>query len=276
MLKTRVITAVIGVIIVAIAIALGGLLFNALVGLLVLLGWREYGNMLKNKGFELPMRLGYITVLITTVAFAMGAYWYALIAFMCMVGLTVICYIFELGLEGFSLESLYATIFGEVYILGGFFTFMALRNDTFYTFLSIDLNVTAPAMFVIWLVLVCTWASDTFAYFAGCAFGKHKIVPKISPNKTLEGFIGGFIGCILTGFVFAYFVGLPKLDGAAIGLLTGIVAPLGDLFESKIKRVCGVKDSGLLLPGHGGVLDRFDSLLFAAPVTFIYLVLEAL
>lgn len=276
MLKTRVITAAIGVIIVAIAIAFGGLLFNALIGLLILLGWREYGNMLKSKGLEIPMRLGYITVLVVTVAFAIDAYWYALIAFMYMAVLTAICYTFELGLKEFSLESLCATLFGEVYILGGFFAFMALRNDSMYTFLSIDLHAAAPAMLVIWLVLVCTWASDTFAYFAGCAFGKRKVVPKISPNKTLEGFIGGFIGCVLTGFVFAYLVGLPELDGAAIGLLTGIVAPLGDLFESKIKRVCGVKDSGLLLPGHGGVLDRFDSLLFAAPVTFIYLVLEAL
>ncbi len=112
-----------------------------------------------------------------------------------------------------------------------------------------------------------------FAYFSGRAFGKRKIVPSISPNKTLEGFIGGFIGCILTGAVFSYIVGIPWWMGIHVGMISGILAPLGDLFESKIKRLCNVKDSGTLLPGHGGVLDRFDSLLFAAPITLVYILL---
>ena len=114
-----------------------------------------------------------------------------------------------------------------------------------------------------------TWASDTFAYFAGRAFGKRKIVPSISPNKTLEGFIGGFIGCVVTGIVYAVISHIPVYIGAYVGIICGVLAPLGDLFESKLKRLCNVKDSGTLLPGHGGVLDRFDSLMFTAPVTLL-------
>ena len=91
------------------------------------------------------------------------------------------------------------------------------------------------------------------------------------PNKSLEGYVGGFIGCLLTGIIYAVIVGIPFFLGLGAGLLTGIAAPLGDLFESKLKRACGVKDSGVLLPGHGGVLDRFDSLLFSAPMVLVYL-----
>ena len=109
----------------------------------------------------------------------------------------------------------------------------------------------------------------TFAYFAGRAFGKRKIVPSISPNKTLEGFIGGFIGCVITGIVYAVISHIPVYIGAYVGIICGVLAPLGDLFESKLKRLCNVKDSGTLLPGHGGVLDRFDSLMFTAPVTLL-------
>ncbi|WP_369680427.1 phosphatidate cytidylyltransferase [Veillonella dispar] len=146
-------------------------------------------------------------------------------------------------------------------------------REKIYMSLSMPFELYNWGTITLWLVLFTTWASDTFAYFAGRAFGKRKIVPSISPNKTLEGFIGGFIGCIITGAVFSYIVGIPWWMGIHVGMISGILAPLGDLFESKIKRLCNVKDSGTLLPGHGGVLDRFDSLLFAAPITLIYILL---
>ena len=100
-------------------------------------------------------------------------------------------------------------------------------------------------------------------------------MPHISPNKTAEGYLGGFVGCILTGWIFACLFGLPYQIGLTFGVLAGILAPLGDLFESKLKRTCGVKDSGTLLPGHGGVLDRFDSLLLTGPAIIFYLFLIA-
>src|SRR5205823_11408678 len=117
------------------------------------------------------------------------------------------------------------------------------------------------------LALAVTWLNDTGAYFAGRAFGKHKLYPRISPSKTWEGFAGGALGSIAGALVVQHFW-LPRLEpwGAAlIGAGAAVLGPLGDLSESMLKRAFGAKDSGRLLPGHGGLLDRIDALLFNAP-----------
>lgn len=177
------------------------------------------------------------------------------------------------GESKYSMSSVSFSVFGLLYIGMGMTSLLLIRHDSIYMDLSMPFELYNWGTITLWLLLFTTWASDTFAYFSGRAFGKRKIVPSISPNKTLEGFIGGFIGCILTGAVFSYIVGIPWWMGIHVGMISGILAPLGDLFESKIKRLCNVKDSGTLLPGHGGVLDRFDSLLFAAPITLVYILL---
>jgi phosphatidate cytidylyltransferase len=121
------------------------------------------------------------------------------------------------------------------------------------------------------LVLVTIWMMDTAAYFAGRLWGKHKITPAISPGKSLEGYIAGLIAAILSVAVFSHFL-LPEwgLPAAVIaGTLLGLMGTLGDLFESILKRGAGVKDSSGLIPGHGGMLDRIDSLLFALPVYYL-------
>jgi phosphatidate cytidylyltransferase len=132
-----------------------------------------------------------------------------------------------------------------------------------------------PGALVLLFPLLMTWASDTFAYFGGRAFGRRKLIPAVSPAKTVEGAVSGVIGTVIVAAVYAHFVlgselGLPfgALSGAAIGLVVSPVAQAGDLAESLLKREAGVKDSGALLPGHGGVLDRFDSLFFTIPVTY--------
>jgi phosphatidate cytidylyltransferase len=127
-----------------------------------------------------------------------------------------------------------------------------------------------------WIMLciaVCVWSTDTFAYFAGKAIGKHKLAPKLSPGKTIEGFVGGFIGAMAAGALFAHWIGLTWTNGIVIGAISGLIGPLGDLFESGLKRELGLKDFGTIMPGHGGVLDRFDSLMFVAPVAYLYLAL---
>ena len=177
------------------------------------------------------------------------------------------------GENKYSLASVSFSVFGLLYVGIGMISLLMIRHDSIYMSLSMPFELHNWGTITLWLLLFTTWASDTFAYFAGRAFGKRKIVPSISPNKTLEGFIGGFIGCIITGAVFSYIVGIPWWMGIHVGMISGILAPLGDLFESKIKRLCNVKDSGTLLPGHGGVLDRFDSLLFTAPITLVYILL---
>ncbi len=127
-----------------------------------------------------------------------------------------------------------------------------------------------------WVIsaLVITWANDTCAYFAGRLLGRHKLHPAVSPNKTWEGFAGGVVGSIGGMFV-ARWVAFPALtptDCWALGLLGAVLGPLGDLCESLLKRTYGVKDSGTLIPGHGGLLDRVDALLFNAPAVYLYVV----
>jgi phosphatidate cytidylyltransferase len=125
-----------------------------------------------------------------------------------------------------------------------------------------------------WLMLfvaVCVWSTDTFAYFVGRWCGRHKLAPQLSPGKTIEGSIGGFLGAVLIGAAFGRWIHLPLMHGIAVGALAGIMGQVGDLFESALKRELGIKDFGRVLPGHGGALDRFDSLLFVAPLAYLYL-----
>ncbi len=124
------------------------------------------------------------------------------------------------------------------------------------------------------LVLIATWSNDTFAYFAGKTFGKHKLAPKISPGKTWEGFFGGALGSICMPLILSNFL-IPLSTAQILGVAVPciVLAPAGDLIESWIKRRHGVKDSGSLLPGHGGVLDRIDALLLTGPWALIYFIL---
>ncbi|WP_292011163.1 phosphatidate cytidylyltransferase [Chryseobacterium sp.] len=126
----------------------------------------------------------------------------------------------------------------------------------------------------VFFLFILIWSSDTFAYLTGKFFGKHKMAPKISPKKTWEGYIGGVIlTLILSYFIEEY---NPDLRGnwMVVGFLVAAFAPLGDLVESQLKRNFGVKDSGNIIPGHGGVLDRLDSFLICAPVVYLYFILE--
>ena len=122
-------------------------------------------------------------------------------------------------------------------------------------------------------VMGSIWLNDTFAYLVGSRFGKRKLAPRISPNKSWEGFWGGIGGCMLIWVVLAllHVRGIGLLFALPVGALVGAMAVFGDLFESRIKRGFGVKDSGNLLPGHGGMLDRSDALLFGCMIAFLFL-----
>ncbi len=123
-----------------------------------------------------------------------------------------------------------------------------------------------------WLLFVLAISTDIFAYLVGKTFGKHKLLEAVSPKKTIEGAIGGVIGCVLSSFAFAYFF-LPKIsyiDMFLLAFIGSIASQVGDLTASKIKRYCGIKDFGDIIPGHGGALDRLDSILFTAMIVFIY------
>jgi phosphatidate cytidylyltransferase len=126
-----------------------------------------------------------------------------------------------------------------------------------------------------WLIVaLCTaFFADTVAYFFGRAFGKHKLYPAVSPKKTIEGSVGGVIGSVLATLGVGTFWTLPELDvvhAIVLGVLASFCGQAGDLVESMVKRTFGVKDSGAILPGHGGMLDRIDALLFVAPVVYYF------
>jgi phosphatidate cytidylyltransferase len=141
---------------------------------------------------------------------------------------------------------------------------------------SIDSNIIAGKEpdFLISL-LIAIWLCDTMAFFVGKSIGKYKLFPSVSPKKTWEGAIGGFFGAV-GGFVlctqFPFLLNdFPISQAVIIGIIIGIAGQIGDLAESKLKRDAGVKDSSSILPGHGGILDRFDSIMFVLPIIFIYL-----
>jgi phosphatidate cytidylyltransferase len=158
-----------------------------------------------------------------------------------------------------------ANTFGPLYVGGALGAIILLRRD------GDDLGPHAGAGFVV-LALCLAWASDTGAYFAGRFLGKHKLYEAVSPKKTVEGALGGLAASLLSAVV-AHFWFLPSLplgEGAVLALVAGALGQAGDLGESLIKRSFGVKDSGGIVPGHGGMLDRIDALLITGSMTYLY------
>lgn len=144
-------------------------------------------------------------------------------------------------------------------------TMLLLRNS----------GTDSQGFFLLLMVILMVWGNDIFAYFGGKMFGKHQLAPKISPKKTWEGFISGFLGSTIGYFLAIWLTpGGKELDLSliwALIILVSVFGPIGDLAESRIKRKANLKDSGSLLPGHGGVLDRFDAMMLSAPVAWVWL-----
>ena len=133
--------------------------------------------------------------------------------------------------------------------------------------------------YTVWLIFIGSWGSDTMDYVVGRKLGKHKIAPKLSPKKSLEGLIGGIVGAALIGVIFSVIFwdelgkafSNPVLVFALAGAIGSVVSQIGDMAASAIKRNKGIKDYGSLIPGHGGILDRFDSVIFIAPIVYFLL-----
>ena len=155
---------------------------------------------------------------------------------------------------------------------------MATLTGIFYVvFLSFHVTLvdqTGEYGILVWLIFLTAFGTDIMAYFTGYALGKHKLAPKISPKKTIEGSVGGILGSVLLCGLFGFFV-IPEIliHCLIIGVLGGVISQFGDLTASIFKRKMGIKDYGKLIPGHGGILDRFDSVLFTAPMVYYYIML---
>lgn len=274
--RTRVLVSIPGVIVALGAIYLGGWFLAALLALCAALTARELYRMAARKGPRPLEALGMAGA--AGMVLAAGIAPEAGLAFPAPVGTLVLlamlaatAAIWTRGVEGEPLLSVAVTVFGAGYAaLLGFGLF--LRHLP-----GVDDPIHAAALLLAPVLL--TWVSDTFAYFGGRALGRHKLIPKVSPGKTVEGALSAVAGTLLAGAAYslvlarygAYVPGI--LEGALFGLLVSVAAQAGDLAESLWKRDVGVKDSGTLLPGHGGALDRFDSLLFTLPLGYAFFAL---
>jgi phosphatidate cytidylyltransferase len=271
--RTRVLVAIPGIILALGAIYAGGWVLAALLALLAALTARELFIMAARKGPRPLAALGMAGAAAMVLAAGAApvdgldnALPAGILILLALIAPAVA--IWSRGVEGQPLLSVATTVFGAGYAaLLGFGVY--LRHLP-----GVEDAVHASAL--LFAPVLLTWASDSFAYFGGRAMGRNKLIPKVSPGKTVEGALSAVVGTVVVGAAYALFLArfggyVPTLiEGAAFGLLVSVAAQMGDLAESAWKRDVGVKDSGTLLPGHGGALDRFDSLLFTLPLGYAF------
>jgi len=257
MLGLRVLTALIGIPVMLACAWWGGLPLFFFTVLIVLAGLYEFHNLVVKCGCKNPIVLLFLGGLLFPLVFYLNAQLLGMLVF----GYFTACYLYYLFYyKTFTPVDLALNILGVFYVAWSFSHLLLLRN----------LN---QGFWLVLYVFIIVWATDTGAYFAGINLGKHKLAPGISPNKTWEGFVGGLLASMAGALLLTTFVSLDiGRSLVAIAPLVSLGSQLGDLFESSIKRFANTKDSGNIIPGHGGVLDRFDSMLWAAPLTY-YLVL---
>lgn len=258
----RTITTIIGVFLAFLTIFWEGFPFFIVVIIIALLGLKEFYDLAGKQGHKPSYILGAILILyfiLTSVydVYSLNRY----IENIIITFLIITSFIIQLFKKDYSkiLSEISITILGSIY-LGYLLSFMIkikdLPNGNYYLI----------------SLLIVTWINDIGAYLVGTYLGKNKIFPKISPKKTIEGSIGGIIFSITATFALKNWLNLTFNELILLGLIIAIIAQIGDLFESVLKRGSGVKDSGTLIPGQGGILDVLDSLIFTAPVFYYCIV----
>ena len=266
---TRIITGVIGIALAAFVIQTGGLLFALFALLLSLLAWVEYVKAFGQKGEHLSFLVGALGLI-----GLWGCAWLGKAEAMTAVITAAVLAIFletvlRHGKVSFPAAALSAA--GILYLGLPFAHLVFLRGlGANLPPLETGLGAFEPGCALVWLMFIGTWSSDSFAYFVGSAIGKHKLCPSISPNKTIEGALGAVVGTTAMTVGLGAFFGFSLPLMAGLGVLIAIFGTLGDLVESVAKRHTGIKDSGHIIPGHGGIWDRFDSVLFTAPLVYFF------
>jgi phosphatidate cytidylyltransferase len=243
----------------------GGIYFFLFVSFIAIISFYEFSNLVKNKKIFANNWLGipFIIVLLLNEFFH-----YLDIYFLILIIIILLSAIELFRNKGSAIQNIGTTLLGIFYI--GFFSDALLSLRELYP--RID-YLYARGGYLIIAILAAIWICDSAAFFGGLSFGKHKLFPRVSPKKSWEGAIFGFIFAVLT-MLLAKVIILDYLSWSSIiilGIIIGTIGQIGDLVESLFKRDAGVKDSSGLIPGHGGIFDRFDSLLFTAPVILLYL-----
>ena len=277
-MKTRVITAIVGLAVLAVVLAFfHTVLFDLVLAGICLLGMHEvFGAMGfgKKQWYLFAAAVPYTLLVMLSSSAAVRAL--LLPASFLVVLFYNICLIASHSTLDFGKLAGYVYFSGV--ILFCFYSLIHLKRMLPFATFQYD------AIYFILLILCFAWGGDTFAYFAGRAFGKHKLAPVVSPNKTVEGAIGGICGSMLIGVIATVIYGMLSGRYAAftvevtvrhylvvvgMGAIASVLGILGDLFASAVKRQVGIKDYGTIFPGHGGILDRFDSVMFIAPFVSI-------
>ena len=243
----------------------GGVYFLSFVLIIAGISFYEYSVMTKVKGANVDINLGLIAIIFLII----NQYRFFFSQYHFLIALFIVLLIFELFRNnGSAIQNLGTTLLGVFYL--GIFGSTLIGIREFYP--NID-GLYNQGGYLIISIFATIWICDSAAFFGGTALGKHKLFPRVSPKKSWEGAIFGFVFAILAMLLAKNLVldFLSLKDALVIGFIVGTFGQLGDLAESLIKRDAEVKDSSKLIPGHGGIFDRFDSLLFSSPIIYLYL-----
>jgi len=261
-LVTRTLTILVSVPIIWGATYFGGVYFLGLVLLLALFSVNEFYALMMKKGYYPAFVVGNVITIFFIIFsyYSLSKNWEpAHSAILTIAATLALMSGVFLKREKDTIVDVAVTLLGMIYI-GWFFSyFLFIRN------------LTDHGAYLFFLMLTI-WAMDIIAYLFGKKFGKHKMAPNISPNKTWEGAVAGFVTCLIAAEIFSGFVFINGTHALVLGTIIGVVAQLSDLVESVIKRDAGAKDSSNVVPGHGGVLDRMDSFILTAPIIYYYIV----
>jgi phosphatidate cytidylyltransferase len=267
---TRAITGFFFVLIVVSAIYFGDFTTIALAVLVAILGLDEFYKIAKLLNVKTDFTLGFLLGIVNLCLLffidlnIIDFKWISLIIPSVLTVITAELY----KKSNNPFKNIAFTLLGWIYILFPFYTLFKLGTFSNY---KVSDNFNSQMLFGFFIII---WTYDTGAYLSGRFLGKHKLFERISPKKTWEGFIGGIILAIIAAIIISkYFTTFEMFDWIFIAIIATVTATFGDLTESMLKRSAEIKDSGTILPGHGGILDRFDSVLFAAPAVFTYLFL---
>ncbi|TFB10802.1 phosphatidate cytidylyltransferase [Candidatus Marinimicrobia bacterium MT.SAG.3] len=261
----RILVSLIGGPVILGSIYLGGVYFFIVVTIISLLCQLEFYNIAEQKNVKIYKYLGLLAGFALLCLYYLNKEEYFLPA---ILSISLMFFILELfsGRET-PMLNMSLSVAGIIY--------PTLLIGTLYPLRQLNNVRDIPGLNLIIAILAGVWLCDTAAYYIGKNIGKHKLLPRVSPNKTWEGSAAGFIASLtaIASLKYYGFLGdsFTTVDVIMLSLFTGVGGQLGDLFESLIKRDAGVKDSGFLLPGHGGFLDRFDALIFAAPLAYLYI-----
>lgn len=259
MFTTRLVSGIILVMIAFVVVSAGGSILFATTGIISLIGLFELYRVMKIEKTPVGM-IGYLT----TLSF-FGLLWFGgeeYVTLMAIAALMLLMSVYVFTFPKYDTQEIMAAFFGVFYV--------PMMLSYLY-----QVREMPDGSYLVWLIFFSSWGCDTCAYCVGMLLGKHKLAPVLSPKKSIEGAVGGVIGAALLGYIYALLVGHRMLDivdpqwaCAMACAIAAAISQIGDLAASAIKRNHNIKDYGHLIPGHGGILDRFDSMLFTAPAIF--------